>query len=967
MTRSIQSLPNNSGTTSITEVYSSTGFSAGDPVYFQNNDYKSPANLTPPSTVNIPFTPPAAINPGGAGGIVAPAFTYAQMQTGIAGGTTRRFAAVLTDGNIVQVWFNYNLAPSNANRPYFRVVNSSGAVVVSPTLISATYQQTANSSISVAALTGGGFAVGWINNSGGTTNTVNYAVYGNTGTLVTAATQDTSFSLSGSSVPIEMVGLANGGFSIAAKSTSAVVFLRSYNATGVGAYSTINTGITASLADNSFALTARSDSSVFVCDRTNSNAYNYALYNSSGAAIVSSTSFSIPASVNAPQTCGGPDASVLSDGTTIVIGFNSHNGTYGYPAFRFLPTGNTLSAETIAIPIANLFYQTTYAGGYIGVQSLSSGGFIMFFSDGYGNMQYAFYNSSGVCVSGSNTDGAVPLQVNGGYSGHGNRVTLLESSGSVHAYWTSVSPTQRAVQQVYCKISTSSYTITPVSSTTGTAYVVSNQPTGAYIPSTVTPTSLSYYTTASSLVAATNAPATVTGPTVISTTACDAIASCTLTNGNFVVAWRASSGYTVYANVYSPTGTPITTITVGTGSSGGVCDTKVAALSGGGFVVAYSPNSNLLALSVYSSSYLFSTTTSFAQYSFNTAYNYDIAGLQDNKFVVAYMFDSNNCRTRVYDSSLTSLQSNDYSNGPVYLSVSGNPWGGFSFSAYFNGFGYQRFYTYWPTGTNTWATPGAGSLSSLGAYVQNPQMVTTQSGMNIVTGSSSSYISYGMFTSSTAAVEYIAAMSSWPLGSGSQPVSYTMMGIGMTGNGNVVIATSYSGSSLGIACLPAQMTFSNGQNLPYDLPGAGFNVPMFSFNGYSNLLAYDLNAQPRVTPGVGDNAIITFKGASQYPNFLIVNGTSNTSFYSVVAGTTPSAPVSVVPTTSTTSISGILAGVAVTSATAGSTGQLAVGGQVLLGSSYTSATTGAFDSTGQAVSGVKGTFNGRSINIQGNT
>jgi hypothetical protein len=55
MTRAIQQLPNNSGTSSVVEVYTATGFNAGDPVYFQNGDYKNPANLPAPSSVSFNF------------------------------------------------------------------------------------------------------------------------------------------------------------------------------------------------------------------------------------------------------------------------------------------------------------------------------------------------------------------------------------------------------------------------------------------------------------------------------------------------------------------------------------------------------------------------------------------------------------------------------------------------------------------------------------------------------------------------------------------------------------------------------------------------------------------------------------------------------------------------------------------------------------------------------------------------
>lgn len=970
MSRSIQQLPNNSGTTSVTEVYTSTGFNAGDPVYFQNSDYKNPANLTPPSTVNFDFTTQAAINPNGVGGIITPAFSFAQMQTGISGGTSRKFAAVLTNGNIVQVWTNYTQSPSTPNQVYFRIVDSSNTVVVSPTSVSATFTNSI-SAVSVAALIGGGFAVGWINNTGGTANSVNYAIYSNLGIVVTAATQDTSFALGGSYVPIEMTSLANGGFAIAAKDTATQIFLRAYNATGVGAYATISTGILATAAENSFALTARSDSSVFVCDRFNTTTYYYRLYNSAGSAIIGITQFTTPGGIGQSALgIGGPDAFVQADGTTIVIGFFSSNGSISYPAFRFLPLSNTISAQTIAVPISNNFYQTSYAGGYLNIQGLSSGNFIIYFSDGYGNMQYAFYNSSGVSVSGSNGAGAIPIQVTGGFAGRYSRITLIESNGFVNAYWVSATNQQKPVNQVFCRINTSTYVVQPVSSTTGPSVVVAGQPAGASIPSTVNPNSLSFYSTANSATVVTNTPSTVSGPIVVSNISANSIASCTLPNGNFVVAWKSSgSPYPVYASVYSLSGSLITTVTVSTSGTSNDFSVKVAALSGGGFVVAYTLASTTVAtLQVFSSGYSPTSSVNVNIGGFASNYVFDISGMTDNNFVFVYTTDnSSTTYANVYNSSLTLLSQISTTGLAQSLTVAGNHHGGFAVCGWYGGAGTGYSQTFVPTAPNTWTAVTTMSFG-MSAYVQSPQLCATESGMYIYTSYESAYPDYSMFTDSgPATIPSTAALSSWPVGSGSNPTSYPMLGIGLTGNGNVVIATAFDSTQIGIACLPAQMTFSNGQPLPYQTATDGSNVTMFSNNAYKFSGSFGLSAQPRITSGVGNNCVLTYLNTSRFPTVLIINGTSLSNSYSIVAGVTPSALTPIAPATTPSNITGVFAGVAITNATAGSTGQLAKNGQVLLGASYTSTAVGAFDSTGAAVSGVKGTFNGRSVNLQGNS
>ena len=645
-----------------------------------------------------------------------------------------------------------------------------------------------------------------------------------------------------------------------------------------------------------------------------------------------------------------------ADGTTIVIGYYSSNGTYGYPAFRFLPLSNTMGAENIAIPIANSFYQTNYAGGYLSLQCLSSGNFIMYFSDGYGNMQYAFYNSSGVSVSGSNGTGAIPIQVTGGFAGRYSKVTLIEFGGFVNAYWTSATNQQN-------------YVIQPVSSTTGPSVVVTGQPTGASIPSTVNPNSLSFYSTANSATVVTNTPSTVSGPTVVSGSSANSIASCTLPNGNFVVAWKSSSSpYPVYASVYSPTGSLVTTSLVSSSGSANDFSVRVAALSGGGFVVAYTSTSSTVAtLRVFSSGYSPTSSVNVTIAGYSTNLVFDISGMTDNNFVFVHSADSSSIvYARVYDSSLTLLSQITTTGLAQSLTAAGNNHGGFAVCGWYGGAGTGYSQTFVPTAPNTW-TSSAVVSHSMSAFIQSPQLCATESGMYIYTSYESAYPDYSMFTDSgTATVGSTAALTSWPLGSAQNPTSYPMMGIGLTGNGNVVIATSYDGSQIGIACLPAQMTFSNGQPLPYQITGTS-NVPMFSNNGYSVGGSYGLAAQPRVTSGVGNNCVLTFLNTSRFPTFLIINGTSVSNSYPIVAGVTPSALTPIAPTTTSSNITGVFAGVAITGATAGSTGQLANNGQVLLGASYTSTATGAFDSTGAAVSGVKGTFNGRSVNLQGNS
>ena len=965
MSRSIQSLPNNSGTTSIAEVYTSTGFSAGDPVFFQNGDYKSPANLPVPFSVSANFTPSTAINSNGTGGIINPAFSYAQLQTGLGGGSSRKFAAVLTNGNIVQVFINRTGSPVNQDSPYFRITNASNTVVVAPTVITTVFTQDSFSSVGVAALTGGGFVVVWVNTAGGTTQRINYAIYSNTGSLVTSPTQDTSISVDNGGNGFNVVGLANGGFAIAAKNDAANVRLRAYNATGVATYAAI-TVMTAISGPNIPALTARSDSSVFVCDILSANQYGFALYNSSGGTIVSLSTFNLANSLTNTVSANA-SAATLSDGTTIVIGFSSIN-TAGnaLPAFRFFPASNVLGAAVFAVPLTNAFYTIgTQSNSGTSVLGLSAGGFLMVFSDAYGNMLYSFYSSAGVPLSGSNLNGAIPLLVTGGFSRAATDVTLIELSGSVNAYWSTAQYTQKSTQQVYCRFSKTTYKTLEFASATTAPVVVSGITPGAVAPPATTPVGVSYYAAASSTRVVTNTPSIVTPVTIIAPIACDSLSSDTLPNGNFVVTYRGTN-FAVFAAIYSPSGSLINTVSVGAGyalSSPGAA--KIAALSSGRFVVAYPSAETIISLAVYSGSGDLLSIGSITCSSWTTGLNHDVSGLQDDRFVLA-CFTGAGSLSVVYNASCVQIAS--YTNTQIGsgVTVCGNPWGGFAVSGFF--VSNSRFQSYYPIGTNDWHTNGAIAVGG-DRFVNTSQMTVNQSGNYVLPANGSDRTSWIMVSEGGVnAVNGTASSTGWAPGGNRNPNADPFMGVGLTGNGNLVFATGWAlvETDFSILAVPAQVTLGGGAQVPFNVAG-GSNVTMSSRNGFVYSGVTRGSSSMHVASNVGNNCVVTFMNAVGNPCFAIINATNDSTIYSVTAGVTASAVVPVAPTTSSSTINGILAGVAVTSATAGSTGQLAVGGQVLLGSSYTSTATGSFDSTGQAVSGVRGTFNGRSVNIQGNT
>lgn len=952
MTRSIQQLPNTVSSTEIVEVATATGFNAGDLVYYQGNDYKSSSNLSVPSTVNFPITGTIPSNSSvGGSSIIQPVFGATQY---IRGGSNRRFAAVLTNGNIVQVFNNVN-SLTNQYCMYFQIVNTSGTIIVAPTVISTTYKNTSNSNICVVALTGGGFAISFINSTGGTANLVNIAVYTNTGAVTTAISQDTGVTTLGY---CEMVALANGGFAIAVMNTSGAISLRAFGSTGTASYAWVAVGLTSRVAGATFGITARSDSSVFIVASTSTTLYGYVLYNSSGTAIVSATTFSATTASNNLNA----DASVLSDGTTIVIAYYDYNSTNIYPCFRFLPTGNTLSAQTIAIPVVNSYWATTNVlPNFISVLGLSSGGFALAFTDSYNTIQYAFYNSSGAVVSQSNTNGAIPNLLLGGWTDAYSRVSMLEVGGYLTLYWSNTPYNNFGTNQFYAQINETTYLPVVVSGSSGTLTTVSAT-SGSVISSTVRPSSL-----------AVNAGATTTNSVVsnmssvyqnilsVTQNARTAICNCTLTSGQYVIAYIDSTGL-ITINIYSANSTLLNSFTLtGSTASGSQYTLAIAALSNGSFAIAYgSPsNTSTINVNVYSSTFSLVNIVSLTGSTLSQTTIFDIAGLNGGNFVFAYTNASGYASYAVYSNTGATIVSSTAINAAAttYVSVVASNNGGFGIT-YYASFGY--FVSFIPSSsTSYYAASSVLSMSNTNVNSLS-SIASTPSGQYIVTSANSStYWSVYIFTEKSAASKPVSGNSSGqPYPNSNTSLQFIL---GNTSNGGLVM----------VACQSASLS-----TLTYVASGVySVTIPALANNFPANATSININASfgnqiafGKISPLTGSSFFFTWIDSNGYPNIGIFNAIPQINSYTLTSGSNVSGQIPINPNPSiTNNVNGILAGVAVTNASAGSTGQVVINGLAQLNSSYSATNTGAFDYTGLAVDGVKGTYNGRNVNLQGNS
>lgn len=952
MTRTTSTTPDNA-----LVVSTNTGFATGDLIYYRGatNDYAPLSALPATGPGNFDYVETTGLMSNGVGAAVLPVFgsTTGTTNPATSGGSAGQFAAVLTNGNIVQVFVSRTTARVN-----FQIVDTTGAVVVASTEVNASFLQSVGRA-GVVALTGGGFAVFWINSSGGTPDKPCYAVYSNTGSVVTAAINDTTFSnTTNNGLPITGVALPNGGFALAALENTAVPWFRAFTSTGVGSYAWTSASNAAASNEWGVGIGARSDSSIILVFYSNTTSVRYQIRAANSGLSVNAT-FSTGTTSNFSTS-----VTTLTDGTTFVIGYQ----TIAFNAFRFLPTGNTLGAEVL-ISNANVLRTGLNNGqtnSFVSLLSLSTGGFAFAFTDYTLAIQYAVYDSAGNPLSGTNSNGTLPRFLPSTRVPARNTVTLLQYGGNLNFFWSSAPPGVPSNQN-WARASLATYNPVYVSSS---SQLVGAVPAtmGAAVVSTAAPTSSRFFAAntenipfTGSLPAASAFPAA----TVITAAACRSIASATLPNGRVLIAYHRTSDDAVFVAVYSITMVLEQTISVATANSNNFY-LKIAALANGGFVVGFFSAANTYTLRAYNSSFAFVGTNSIQPVSNANSTGVGLKGLSNGRFVVHYVSTSTSQTFYiVYDNTATTLV------GPVSVfsvnsftscTVAADSSGGFCAFAYDgpSGQGYYSFY-YNTTGT-TYVQGNAAAGNSANSTLPNN------------TGGYSPGAGYffGSSISSSSAVILLAdnQSSTVPAASALSSIGNTsaLSGVGQTGNGSLVFVGFSGTNSMTVAALPGGV-------------GPIFNSVFSDFTlGASSRVTTNYTyfntgtfAQPCVTSGQGYNAVIAWLDASAFPTFINVNVFPFQATAQITAGvsqTNTRLPIYPYTTSITPAVqNAVFAGVAGSSATANGTGVVLTKGLAQLNNNYSASTpTQSFDfqtPNGTGVPGVKGTITGRVVNLQG--
>jgi hypothetical protein len=967
------------GTTGSITVPSVTGFNAGDLVYYRNGDYGRVADNAATTAPFVNTTPAPTYKIPGSNGL--------ETVSSLNGGTPGMSSALLTNGNIVQVFCaNQSTTGLTLGRFYFQIISSTGTIVVSPTVLSTTYTSNSgyNGSIGVLALTGGGFVAFWQCPVGGTVNTLVYGVFTNTGSVTTAVQQDTSITFDNISCPqIRGVGLANGGFVLAGnESSTSIMKHRIYNSAGTALYAwTSSTAPAPNPASGvyMFGIAARSDSSFIITYPGNgaSNAQNYYITSATNTPIASQQiagNSSIFTATGAPNgAIYNCDATILSDGTTFVIsamGIPS-NSTFkqNQVVYRKIPTGNALGSE-IALPNNSLNYSyQTGIGKSLNVKGLSNGGLMIAWAGSNQTIYYVVMNSSDVLLTGTYAKEFDGVAFNTSYQ---TIITPIEVSGYVYLFYSPWST--QFTPLAYLRIETTNWDMVPTSTSIAQSTIVGSAPVSGYILNGSTP-SIAKFTASTSGSVSTVVPAMLlTSPQQVSNpygnTSSATLASASFPDGRFVIVSRATqpapATFTVVANLYSAQGVLtksilVTDVYLSLNSQNGIA---VTTLTSGKFVVMWAPDDNKQWYgTIFSSEGTalneFVTSTSYYCNASNSGVT--MCGISNDRFVVMGYDGSvaNAAVWTVYSSAGIRLTTPANMSGTSGASCRGmnsapTPYG-FMVSACV-GSSNAVFAHYVETSTNV--------FSLMQSYSGGMNAYTPISYTNMATNATCASL---MFPNTDTNTFNIVTLM---YGSTNNTTSNSGSSIA-----NVNATPRFSMCSLssgGIAYAVATSTTS--MRIGFVQPG-GANVGSSDSDGsyylqfYTNFFS---NYCVNISPLSAETVLVTWTADAGTPMYVIARVRNVTQAVALVSGTTQSGNVGINPGTGGTGVTNyVFQGVAMTTASAGGTGQVQTSGVAQLNSSYSASTAAqSFDHqspNGSGITGTKGTIVGRTVNLLGNS
>ena len=922
MSRSLT--PQNPLTTNTISVSSSAGFGAGDLVYQKSGDFGViPNNTVTSANFNIPATVPS--------GSVGPSTATLLSTNGNAGGGAGSAfpnAARLTNGNMVVVY----CALQNSNY-YFRIIDENGAEVVAETqALGVTSVNAIYAQVCVTALTGGGFAMAAAQSSGFLT----YAIYSNTGTVVTAPITDSTVSLSTAGSFMNIQSRPDGSFIILMNdNTSANTRFKVYSATGVQVIAWTNV-VAYYTYQGRCSVAVRSDNSFVISTWTSSTNIQYYVYSAAGS---TSTNASVSSGSTPQATYTRLDSTTLTN-DSVVVDYNEDSTNNSY--YRILTAANSLGSIVSA-------GSTSYASG---VDSLASGGFIYFMSNtSDSRVFYSVRNSAGTQTASGTYFGVCPVATQ---RGSNYSVVEMASNIAVVGSWmfAASSGNSNPGFQTMFQIVTATSAIRNFS-TTSLVTGAASSPVSVYARSGSTPNAAAFLASSNNTInksilqLSSSIPSYVLASTVVDSIGCNNVFVRVMQNGQIVVVYT-TTGSTNLAKmaVYSPSGVYITTYTIAASKTNSII--KCCVLTNGNLVVSYADNSsaaNVLTFAIYSPAFVLLSTATVSSVSLNASQGHDISPMTNARFAFAYTSSGSGVPTHgVYNSSGVVVTTGTISTAyDRFLSIAGMANGGYVICAGSNSLSTQV----------TWFSGSGAQIATNNFGPSNTSAGNAQSCSVSPNGTVMTYT----VPNSSGGYAYVATPgASW---NSSLPTSTT--------NATQVYASTVMPDGTFVGVMLDNSTYYGWmQATPGVLGPTGsnnvFKSSALSFAGGTQ--PYSASSDPGVQmAALFDNQfVVAYRDTSTYPRIFIGSTTAGTYSLTTVTGTTVSNPA-YFPSPSN---GYILKGVATTTATAGGSGIVQNVGATQLNSQYPSGTSyQAFDSTGTLIQGTKGTITGRNVNMTG--
>jgi hypothetical protein len=944
----VGTVPNNALSPVTVAVNSVAGFQAGDLIYNVNGDVQPiPGNYVSTATFPVNASLPVNVPNVNFGEQQIPPVTLGYQYKGTN-------SAKLTNGNIVIVYLG--AVSTISQRPFFKIISETGTVVVADTQITATSNLLGNTgTISVCALSGGGFTVGWYQN---TNQYFAHAIYSNTGTVVKAATNDTGITITFAAAYVNLSARPDGSWIVSAISATTIYF-RIYGATGTAITGWINTGLDIGVGGFQYELIVRADNSFVIFRPGGATAGLYfTVFDSAGTALIGGTVTGT--NPNSRDAWGG--ASLLTNGN-IIITWGQSTGVY----YAQLDAANNISTPA--------FFSTLASNGLGNVSfarpiALSNGNYFVVYRPFYNVSQiqysyvlsYIFVNTTNTIIS-SSTGTIIYSAVMGGQY----VPTLVETASALNIIVSPLIPTNNpntgspnVVNQLdWIKLNMSTYEVITSTSITGNVATTSAQTVSGYARAGSTPTAASFLATTSENISVTStqsisAATLVVGQTTLlsDTSGTYGFDTACLPDGTVLILYSTNLGTALRLSVISTAGVVLSTTILATDTytnNNAANTVKIAVLSDGKIACTYvkSANANTLTILILSSTYgIIKTLTPTTDLANGQQYGCSITALTNARFAYGFITNSNFWpHVGVFNSSGTQLLA---PTGPSVassrnLSVSGTRSGFYvSYEASAN----YRSHFYTETSTNTW---------SRGSDTANFGATQSVYGRRATTGPNG--IIYDYAASNVATTINIVILS--PMVDSNSTVNYGV-GVGGNYNGNYSISQAVTGYGDNVL-----VSWNNATTMNYLYNTAGYGIQTFGV--LQNITGLSLGSTAaattfRATGMAGHNVLVATSNAAGALTYFIFNPNAYTYSTALVAGTTPS------NTTALSSAKGVaLLGVSTTAAPANGSGTVQINGAAQLNSNYSATTAGqSFDFKNPVTFGAAGTISGRNVTLIGN-